>query len=208
MFDPIQHQCVRKELNIVWKNKENKIESRLYRDDTDQIVLLAPRRRPYATVNYFIEIKLNPTGTEFVTSTAILSPSEQIFTPWMEILLDLDRCKSTTTFPKSMLSIRNRLTPSLSRGTILFPLSPHFFTGPQKQHIGLMPFISSSYQIKNNFLFRSVYSPWYRLLFVWTYAVSRSDHISDRYGYISPSTQVIEMILDNPNKSTKARIFH
>jgi hypothetical protein len=148
-------------------------------------VLLAPRIRPYVTVNYFIEIKLNPTGTEFVTSTAILSPSEQIFTPWMEILLDLDRCKSTTTFPKSMLSIRNRLTPSLSRGTILFPLSPHFSTGPKKQDIGLMPFISSSYQIKNNFLFR--------ILSLVSVAIrvnlrSRSDHISDRYGYISPST--------------------
>lgn len=31
-----------------------------------------------------------------------------------------------------MLYLRNRLTPSFSRGTILFPLSPHFSTGPQK----------------------------------------------------------------------------
>lgn len=136
----------------------------------------------------------------------------------MEILLYLDRCESTTTFPKSMLSLRNRLTPSLSRGTIFFPLSPHFSTGPQKQDIGLVPAVhqfiigerthrarSLTNQIKNNLLFR-ILSPAISIAIRGPYAVDQI--ISQIYIYIYPSTQVIEMILDDPNQSTKAKIFH
>lgn len=103
----------------------------------------------------------------------------------MEILLYLDRCESTTTFPKSMLSLRNRLTPSLSRGTIFFPLSPHFSTGPQKQDIGLVPAVhqfiigerthrarSLTNQIKNNFLFR-ILSPAISIAIRGPYAVDQ-----------------------------------
>lgn len=112
----------------------------------------------------------------------------------MEILLYLDRCESTTTFPKSMLSLRNRLTPSLSRGTIFFPLSPHFSTGPQKQDIGLVPAVhqfiigerthrarSLTNQIKNNFLFR-ILSPAISIAIRGPYAVDQI--ISQIYIYI------------------------
>lgn len=53
--------------------------------------------------------------------------------------MNLDWHESTTTLPKSMLYIWNRLTPLLSHGTILFPLSPYFFPVPQKRNVGLMP---------------------------------------------------------------------
>ena len=136
----------------------------------------------------------------------------------METLLDLDQCESTTTttFQKSMLYLRNRLTPSFSRGTILFPLSPHFSTGPQKYRTdasssSVNKFIigerthrarSLTDQIRNNFLYTfpghiDCYSQALR---------SRSYIIIQIYDI--PSTQVIEMILDNPNQSTKANILN
>lgn len=133
----------------------------------------------------------HPTETEFVTSIAILSPpSRQRFTP-AEILMNFYWHESTTTLPKSMLYVWNRLTPLLSHGTILFPLSPYFFPGPQKRSVGLMPAVhhrrkdSPSQDLiekkKKKETAFSVYFPW---PYCYSWALrNRSDHISYRYPF-------------------------